>query len=417
MGRQNLVIFTNNFPFGSGEAFIENELPIIAPNFERVIVISAAKEAQKTRQLPQNCSLFRQPITKNKFLRFSLIARYSALACRLIAAEKPWLETNNKKTNNLRLKSLLTMILHGEERLLKARLALVGLKAEETVLYSYWMDNGAYIIARLKEENPAFRAICRAHGCDLFTERAPGNYLPLRKYLIDNIDKIVFISKFGQNYFQEKHPLAKNLALSYLGTINNYKPDLALLAPKDNNGWHEILSVSNVIPLKRIDLIIKALAKCHSKWRWRHIGAGPEMSALKELAQKELEGERHIKYEFLGLRPNSRILELYQKERPDFFITTSSSEGLPVSIMEAISFGVPVIATKICGIPEIVDKKLGVLLPENPTPEEIANILDELATLPGDKYHAMRLAARAKWEKEFKAQTNYQKFLPLLLGD
>ena len=47
----------------------------------------------------------------------------------------------------------------------------------------------------------------------------------------------------------------------------------------------------------------------------------------------------------------------------DLFVNMSLSEGIPVSIMEAISFGIPIIATNVGGNAEIVNDETGVLIP------------------------------------------------------
>ena len=58
----------------------------------------------------------------------------------------------------------------------------------------------------------------------------------------------------------------------------------------------------------------------------------------------------------------------------DSFITTSSTEGLPVSIQEAMAAGIPIIGTNVGGIPEMIDGN-GVLLSANPSNKEVAEAI------------------------------------------
>ena len=69
-------------------------------------------------------------------------------------------------------------------------------------------------------------------------------------------------------------------------------------------------------------------------------------------------GSPHSSYDIdlhlFGHLDNNEIFNMYKNNSYDYFITLSESEGLPVSIMEAISCGIPVIATAVGGITEIV---------------------------------------------------------------
>jgi len=90
-------------------------------------------------------------------------------------------------------------------------------------------------------------------------------------------------------------------------------------------------------------------------------------------------------------------------------VNVSSTEGIPVSIMEAISCGIPVVATKVGGNPEIVQEQNGLLLSPNPTPNEIARIFLHICDTPGftDK---MRRESRRIWRERFNAEKNFSAF-------
>ena len=62
-----------------------------------------------------------------------------------------------------------------------------------------------------------------------------------------------------------------------------------------------------------------------------------------------------------GVVPNNEISNIYKKYKPDFFINLSSTEGVPVSIMEAF-FGMPVIATNVGGTSEIINDSVGAII-------------------------------------------------------
>ena len=80
-------------------------------------------------------------------------------------------------------------------------------------------------------------------------------------------------------------------------------------------------------------------------------------------------------------KTNEEVMEYYKNNLVDLFVNMSESEGLPVSMMEAMSFGVPVIAPDVGGIKEIVDENSGWLLScENCSAEfvEVINTLNSL---------------------------------------
>ena len=112
---------------------------------------------------------------------------------------------------------------------------------------------------------------------------------------------------------------------------------------------------------------------------WTHIGDGPVLPALMAMAGHAL--SRNFQIRFTGGLANARVMEFYREHPVDVFVNVSASEGLPVSIMEAQSFGIPVVATAVGGIPEIVTDQNGRLLAANPSPSEIADGLQEF--VPG----------------------------------
>ena len=82
---------------------------------------------------------------------------------------------------------------------------------------------------------------------------------------------------------------------------------------------------------------------------------------------------KKLKIKLAGKISNSQLLEIYKNIPFDIFINVSENEGVPVSIMEAMSFGMIIIATAVGGTSEIVHNgKNGYLLPQNCSKEQIA---------------------------------------------
>jgi glycosyltransferase involved in cell wall biosynthesis len=118
---------------------------------------------------------------------------------------------------------------------------------------------------------------------------------------------------------------------------------------------------------------------------------------------------KNVVYKFTGILPNSEVLSYYQHNSIDVFINVSAWEGIPGSIMEAQSCGIPVIATAVGGTPEIVSEKVGFLISENPSPTEIADALGFFADHP-DITQQMRLNSIANWDSHYNASKNFTEF-------
>jgi glycosyltransferase involved in cell wall biosynthesis len=140
------------------------------------------------------------------------------------------------------------------------------------------------------------------------------------------------------------------------------------------------------------------------------VGSGPTLESCQFLA-KELKIDKKVT--FLGDRRDVTNL-LAQSQ---VFVLSTHYEGLPISILEAMRAGLPVIASNVNGIPEqIEDHKTGLLIPPR-DPEALAQAIQALNNSPELRYR-MGIAARIKFEQEFtvekmvnQTQQVYQKII------
>jgi len=282
---------------------------------------------------------------------------------------------------------------------------------EDVVFYSYWLGAGAFIGSKLKKQFPHMRVVSRAHGADVFESRSYNHgYLPYRTMLpYRGIDKIypASFSALSHLFFRNNY-ISGILEVIKLGVdshscVSNYHK---------NGKAISLLSCSAVDDIKRVDLIYTSLAafvEKHSsiKLKWVHIGDGPNKKSLeRSVLSGEIQG---FEVQFLGMVDNNAVLSYYCKNPVDVFITTSSSEGgNPISIMEALSFGVPVIGTDVGGIPEAIDSEVGFLLSCDFTRSQFVTALEGVLERNNQ---VLRRACRARFEENFDAQKNYNLFL------
>lgn len=286
---------------------------------------------------------------------------------------------------------------------------LKNIKNEKIYFYSFWLSRGAYTIAYYKNQNNnliTIKTISRAHGYDLYENRNELNYLPFRKYVNDNLNEIHFISENGRKYFEEKYKFnsLNKYFVSRLGTEN--KLNLRKIIKEKTKIC--IASCSSIIKVKRLDLIIDVLAKLDIDFYWIHIGTGGLEKQIREYAAKKL---KQGNYQFLGNIDNSKILQTYIDYDVDYFVNMSDSEGVPVSIMEAISLGIPVITRNVGGNSEIVNDECGLLL-NNITSNNINEFFD-LRLKNIEEYKKLSIKSLKNWEKNYNAKNNYIKFIKL----
>lgn len=203
---------------------------------------------------------------------------------------------------------------------------------------------------------------------------------------------------------KKRYPKFKSkINYSYLGSYDNG------IGPDTNkSNFINLISVSSIKPVKRLELIIESLMFCKQNIHWTHIGDGPDYDFV---INESTNLPSNITLKFLGNLSNKEVLINYQKNYYDIFLNVSKSEGLPFSIVEAISFGIPVIATDVGGTNEIVNQTTGILIDKNFKPIQLAKIVDDFS-LQNKKYSSEVI--RNFWLENFHSEKNYNKFIKQL---
>jgi glycosyltransferase involved in cell wall biosynthesis len=118
-----------------------------------------------------------------------------------------------------------------------------------------------------------------------------------------------------------------------------------------------------------------------------------------------------------GYVPNTDVIDLERELRPSCLINLSASEGLPVSMMEAASLGIPIVGTDVGGVCEIIaNRTSGHLLDADFTDNQAADALEWLAGLPEQQYEDVCGASRRIWQTDFDQAVVYPRFCSEVLG-
>lgn len=279
------------------------------------------------------------------------------------------------------------------------------------LVYSFWYDVQTFGFMMLQDKYPNIRIISRIHGFDLYKIQRPGNYQPFREFMDERIMRLFFISRNGMKYYEKNFALNNagfnKYSLRYIGSFGE-----KTFSPINKTNVFRIVSCSSLISLKRVDLIIKALALIPSNYlvEWNHFGDGERQAELLRLSQKKLYNKRNISYHFNGFVSNSDIHNYYLKSSVDCFINVSSTEGLPVSVQEALAYGIPIIVTDVGGNRELI-KQNGILLNSNPKPDEVTDAILSMIRLDTESRGALHKNSMALWERKFNSKTNAEKIV------
>ena len=397
---KKLIIFTKLFPYGKTEAFLESEVGVISKYFDEIIFCPTYKSTY-IREIPDNAKI------NSTFIINYWIFIYAALLSIVNGNFFLSLFDHRKKIKSL--KSIITLYKYSIfDVYYKLSFKKQKLELNNSVIYSYWFNPRVNSIIKLKEKNKLnCKIITRAHRWDIYeTETLQ---FPYREYSIKKIVKIYSISSDGKKYLDEKYNTNNKVIVSRLGVFDKGHINL----PSEDNHLH-IVSVSQVTERKRVLLILESLielAKTTTKLKikWTHFGIGNLFDKLNN--QVNTLRISNLEIDLKGYVRNTEIYDFYKKEKIDLFINVSESEGIPVSIMEAQSFGIPVIATDVGGTTEIVNDDIGKLLSSVPDIEEINNAI-KLVT----NKRINRNDIKESWNKLSNAEKNFTEFANSLLS-
>ena len=398
---RKMLVLANGFPYGTWETYMEAEEPYYSAFDETWIASLQLRKDQATtiRSLQSKASVI--PVFYRSKL-FYLLNSFTVLADRNLYRELSDLSRSGRLSVS-RIIDLFVFLsrAHHEARVIDR--AMKGVDKKGLLLYAYRFEYQPYVALLLKKKwGQPLPVVCRAHGYDVYEDRHPSNYIPLRHLILDNVDRVYPCSRFGVRYIEERYGEVKaGIACSYLGTVDHGEHRIS-----DGRLPLKIVSCSNVIDVKRLDRIIDVLSLINNiPIEWTHFGDGPLLDDIKKQASTKLNS--NVRAFFPGNIANPELLNIYASEDFHLFLNVSSSEGLPVSIMEAMSFGIPCVATDVGGTGEIVTQDSGFLIDAGADDETIAATIRLISEMDRESYQALREHARTAWAEHFDSATNY----------
>ena len=223
------------------------------------------------------------------------------------------------------------------------------------VIYAHFLYNISYATYLKKKYGIPLVGI--EHWSELNKTTLPNNILYRGNIAYNNADKIISVSE------SLKKQIYKHFHHDSIVVHNMVGEEFFIQSPMQDRNSDEVVFVStgSLIKRKGYDVLIKALITISSQlgfWKLNIVGDGPEREKLQQMID-----EHHLNnnIKLLGRKNKLEIISLLHNS--DVFLFPSRMENFSVAVLEALSAGLPVVATICGGIKECVDKKNGLLVP------------------------------------------------------
>lgn len=404
---RRLILFTANYPFtynGGEVMFVAPELPLLSRYFSEVLLVPL-HDGGGQLPLPPGCSLDRglarfwrraaawyllkavtwpdffpelwRGLTAGGWVGAARVWRWAGIA----AATSSWLKLREQQA--------------------------------PVCVYSYWRGGQTLAAVRWAQGRPDKRVVVtRVHGYELYAEVYSRPFQPWVQ-LYRQVSLTMTVSQHGLDYLLALGVPQNKLKLARLGVAA-----ARVRSPMSGDGVWRVVSCSNVIALKRVHFIaqaLMALASLHTRCtvEWVHFGGGLALDALRELVKT---APVNLAVTLPGAVPNKVVWDHFETRPVDVFVLLSESEGLPVSIQEALAHGVPVVATHVGGVSEAVsgNGENGVLLKPGATVADVVAAMEQLLLASDEVRAARREAAWRTWAEKFDADRNHAATASLL---
>jgi glycosyltransferase involved in cell wall biosynthesis len=409
-----LVLVTASYPFAGEmeQTFLEPELMVLSKRFDDIVIV------------PQTLNGDLLEVPGNPVIRTDLAARRASVA-KLLPTFGPAIPLLFEEVRHApsilakpvamkRLARFLTDAVATNGWVRKS-VAVEGSIDRHAIFYTWWASGATMGLALAKAKVPEMVVVSRAHNADLYPEQHDPPYLPGRPAMFNGIDRLFPDSSRGVSFVRTTYPSIAERCFAARQGVN----DPGFLSQPSADGVFRVVSCSLLIDRKRVDLLGRGLAAAakrdpSQRIEWTHIGDGPRRADV-ESCLEAAEPSANFSGRIVGLLSPAELMEFYRTNPVDLFANVSRSEGTPVSLMEAASCGIPILATAVGGNTEVVTPDVGALLPEDPSVEQVADALLGMIDST-EELSRRRLAIRRRWEGLYDATDNYKRFADDLIA-
>lgn len=367
------------------QSIAENKNYLYKHNIDLVGVYTSDKTKKKQKKFDEDEDIFQNRLKRNtkKFLKKNLFGNILSLYLQYI-------RNGNKAINNYEVKSD---------------------KSEDLMMFHDIFTCYLYL-KKYKKNAQKFILVLHTDGetWKMFFSNFPkikeNKYVnkklkKIEKLIYDQAQKIIFVSRDSNNKFDKLYPLYKHKSTFVHNGINNINgkaiTDISRL---------KLVTVGTLKERKAQDLIIKSIDLIgDTSITLDIIGTGEKYTEYLSYVEKN-NLKNQIK--FWGARDD--VLELL----PNFnvFIMSSKDEGLPISIIEAMGVGLPILATDVGGINELIDKNGFLMEPNIESISETIKKINRNKTLIKE----MSVESLKIFKNEFEITKMLDKYVEIIQG-
>ena len=303
------------------------------------------------------------------------------------------------------------------DQYLVMRRALRNLETDEAVnilcFYSFWLDGYAGALGMYyKGQHGKPFLISRAHGGDLFEFQ---NLQPNQARTVSQLDAVYCASKGGVEALISQGCLVSRVSHARM-SIEDYNQESfpQRLIPDEfkQSERLNVISIASNHPVKGIPSLIIDLE--YVATNFMPINLFLVGLPLEFELKSRTSDSNDLIVSNLGYLENKKLREMLLEQSFSAAINYSSSEATPVSLMEAICAGIPIIGRNVGGVGEIVVNGItGELLEENATASDLCSALRNIV----NNQSSLKKTARDFWKENFDAKKTYSEFYENMLSE
>ena len=397
--KKTLIYITSTFPYGGVTelSFIVPEIEALLQKFDNIIFIPEHLESEEpTYKLPPRADVD---------CRYALQRAKSIRAWGFKTITHPvFLRSVFHEGFKLFNKAKFLSHLHYFDDALKFSNWLqknFNLTDSTLTFYTFWCHFNTTAFALLPKSMLP-KVISRAHGYDIFDERVTFRSHFLRRLTLNRINALFPQSDDGVQYIRTHYPKVNaKIERRFLGCSKVFN---TLNPVESSSNLVTFCTVARLHPVKRLPQTCEllcdiALHNQHKHIKWILIGEGSERAKIKKIIDNAPE---NLTVDMRGTLSNYQVHSVFATEPISAYLLLSKSEGTPISICEAMSYGIPIVATKVGGIPGMLLDGGGILIDKDIKSSKNINIINCFISNTNE-LNQMRQSAYVNWLNNFNA--------------
>jgi glycosyltransferase involved in cell wall biosynthesis len=199
----------------------------------------------------------------------------------------------------------------------------------------------------------------------------------LERWHVHRADRVITTSRYSSDRIARFYGLATDKIVIVPELIDLDAWQVALSEAPRQEGPPRILCVAHLYPRKGVDTLLRAFARLTTEAVLRIVGIGPESERLVRLAHDLDIADR---VQFLGYLPFASLAAEYRNAT--LFALPTEQEGFGIVFLEAMASSLPIIATRVAAVPEVVSDGVTALLVDPGDEAALGQVLEKLLHNP-----------------------------------